>query len=93
MCPKEGLPCLEDHLVVYFKQLINEEPCAISTQLRTVSILEHPVAILKGYTALLPGQRIIVKFNIAIRHTPNADDARVLREGKDLISLWTVEEL
>ncbi len=78
MSSKEGLSCLKNHLVVYFKEFINEEPGSIGAQLTPIPILEHPVTFHELYAALLPRQRVVVKLDIAISHPPYPDDSRCL---------------
>lgn len=48
MRPEESLARLEDHLVVYFEELVDEEPGAVRAQLRAVTVLKNPVPLLKG---------------------------------------------
>lgn len=85
MRSEESLASLEYHLVVYPKEFVYEEPSAICAQFGAVSILEDPVALLKGdafvsnlrsgLPALLSGQRVVVKLDVAVGHSADADDA------------------
>ena len=51
---EECLACFEDHPVVYFKQLVDEEPRAIGRALVAVTILENPIPVDVFDSALQP---------------------------------------
>jgi hypothetical protein len=93
MCSKQGLTCLENHLIVYFKKFVNKQPSSISTQFSSVSVPQDPISLFELNAALLSGERIVIKFDITICHSSNSDEARGLRKSEDLVSLWSIQEL
>lgn len=50
MSPEERLSGLEDHLIVYFEELVHEQPGTVGAQLLPIAILEDPAALLEHDT-------------------------------------------
>ena len=82
--PKQGLPGLEHHPIVYFKQLINKQPRAISGAFRSISIFENPIPVDVFDCALQAAELIVIELDIAAGHATN-ENLFVALEGEHLV--------
>ena len=93
MRSEESLSRFEYHLIVYFKELVDEQPSPVGAQLGAIAIFEYPVALFKLNAALNARKRVIVEFDVTICHSADSNLPRALRECKYLICLGAVQKL
>ena len=89
--PEKCLSSFENHAVVYFKQLVDEEPRAISRALIPITILENPIPVDVFDGTLQSTQLVIVKLNIACRHASDKD-LFIAFECENLVKFRTIDE-
>ena len=82
--PKQSLPGLEHHPVVYFKQLINKQPRAIGGAFRSITIFKNPIPVDVFDCALQAAELIVIELDIAAGHAAN-ENLFVALEGEDLV--------
>ena len=88
---EQRLSGFENHAVVYFKQLVDEEPGAVGRALGAVTILKNPIPVNVFDGALQPAQLVVVELNVASRHTTDKD-LFVALEGEYLVQLGSINE-
>lgn len=88
---EQRLSGFENHAVVYFKQLVDEEPGAVGRALGAVTILKNPIPVNVFDGALQPAQLVVVELNVASRHTTDKD-LFVALESEYLVQLGSINE-
>lgn len=88
---KQGLARLEDHTVVYFKQLIHEEPRAICRAFHTVTIFKNPIPINVLDCALEATKLVVFELDIARWHTADLNLVAA-SEREHLVELRSIDE-
>ena len=89
--PEKCLSSFENHAVVYFKQLVNEEPRSIRWTLATITVFQDPIPIDILNGALEAAQLVIIKLNIARRHASDKD-LFIAFECENLVKFRTIDE-
>ena len=88
---EQRLSGFENHAVVYFKQLVDEEPGAVGRALGAITILKNPIPVNVFDGALQPAQLVVVELNVASWHTTDKD-LFVALEGEYLVQLGSINE-
>ena len=90
-CSEQCLSCFENHAVVYFKQLVDEEPRSIGRALVAITILKNPIPVNVFYGALQPAQLVVVELNVASWHATDKD-LFIALESEYLVQLGSINE-